>query len=433
MSEPVSANLLEFIVERIEVGIFAVDRDYRVVLWNRFMATRSQRSAADVLGRSLFECFPELPRKWLERKIDSVFVLKNYAFTSWEQRPFLFRFHHNRPITGGVDAMRQNCTFLPQKNGSGEVELVCVTVADFTDTAMFQGRLNESITELEIEKRAQQVLIEKLENAQNQLMQSEKMAAIGQLAAGVAHEINNPIGFVTSNFSALKTYAGALLDIVDAYERGDAADIEQVRRTADLDFLRDDLPVLIKESQEGLSRVTKIVQDLKDYSRVGDVGRQLADLNACMDSTLNVVWNELKYKAEVVRELSDIPEVDCVPAQLNQVFTNLLVNAAQAIPERGKIFVRSRLDGDTVCIEVEDTGIGMAEDVRRRIFEPFFTTKPVGKGTGLGLSISYDIIVKKHGGRFEVTSELGKGTCFRIYLPREFKKPVDTDIRSSLS
>src|SRR5664279_332880 len=115
MSETVPTDLLGFIVERIEVGIFAVDRDYRVVLWNRFMATRSQRSAAEVIGRSLFESFPELPQKWLERKIDSVFVLKNYAFTSWEQRPFLFRFHHNRPITGGVDAMRQNCTFLPQK------------------------------------------------------------------------------------------------------------------------------------------------------------------------------------------------------------------------------------------------------------------------------------------------------------------------------
>jgi len=432
MPDTVPADLLGFIVERIEVGIFAVDRDYRVVLWNRFMATRSQRSAAEVVGRNLFESFPELPRKWLERKIDSVFVLKNYAFTSWEQRPFLFRFHHNRPITGGVDAMRQNCTFLPQKNGNGEVELVCVTVADFTDTAMFQGRLNESIAQLEIEKHGQQVLIEKLENAQNQLMQSEKLAAIGQLAAGVAHEINNPIGFVTSNFGTLKTYAGHLLAIIDAYEGGTASSLEQARHDADLDFLREDLPILIKESQEGLGRVTKIVQDLKDYSRVNDAGRQLADLNAGMESTLNVVWNELKYKAEVVRDLSDIPPVDCIPAQINQVFTNLLINAAQAIPERGKISIRSWLDGDMVCVEVEDTGLGMAEEVRRRIFEPFFTTKPVGKGTGLGLSISYDIVVKKHGGRLEVTSELGKGSCFRICLPREFKGATDPDVRSGL-
>lgn len=432
MPETVAADLLGFIVERIEVGIFAVDRNYRVVLWNRFMATRSQRSAADVVGRNLFESFPELPRKWLERKIDSVFVLKNYAFTSWEQRPFLFRFHHNRPITGGVDAMRQNCTFLPQKSSSGEVELVCVTVADFTDTAIFQERLNESICELEIEKHAQRVLIEKLEDAQNQLMQSEKLAAIGQLAAGVAHEINNPIGFVTSNFGTLKTYTGQLLAIVDAYEGGTASSIDQARHHADLAFLREDLPMLIKESQEGLGRVTKIVQDLKDYSRVNDAGRQLADLNAGMESTLNVVWNELKYKAEVIRELSDIPRVDCIPAQINQVFTNLLINAAQAIPERGKIFVRSWLDGDTVCVEIEDTGSGMAEDVRRRIFEPFYTTKPVGKGTGLGLSISYDIVVKKHGGRLEVTSEPGKGSCFRVCLPKNFKGSIDPDVPSDL-
>jgi signal transduction histidine kinase len=269
---------------------------------------------------------------------------------------------------------------------------------------------------------------EELIAMQSQLLQSEKMAAIGQLAAGVAHEINNPIGFVNSNLGTLKTYSGHLLAIIDAYERGVAASTEQARQAADLDFLREDLPALLVESQDGLNRVTKIVQDLKDYSRVNDVGRQQADLNAAMESTLNVVWNELKYKAEVIRELGDIPKVDCIPAQINQVFTNLLVNAAQAIPEHGKIVIRSRCEGEQVCFEIEDNGLGMSEDVQRRIFEPFFTTKPVGKGTGLGLSISYDIVVKKHGGRLEVSSEPGKGSCFRVSLPLEFKGPsADSD------
>ena len=264
-------------------------------------------------------------------------------------------------------------------------------------------------------------LLGKVEEAQQQLLQSEKMAAIGQLAAGVAHEINNPIGFVNSNLGTLKTYVGQLLNVITAYETGVPEDIAAARKKADIEFLRDDLPSLVAESQEGLSRVTKIVQDLKDFSHVDQAEHQRADLNAAIESTLNVVWNELKYKAEIVRELGDIPAVACVPAQINQVFMNLLVNAAQAIEHQGKIFVRSGAENNQAWFEIEDTGQGMSEEVRNRIFEPFFTTKPVGKGTGLGLSISYDIIVKKHGGNLDVRSTPGKGTCFRIWLPIDGK------------
>jgi signal transduction histidine kinase len=261
-------------------------------------------------------------------------------------------------------------------------------------------------------------LLSKVEDAQQQLLQSEKMAAIGQLAAGVAHEINNPVGFVNSNLGTLKAYVTQLLNIIGAYEGGNPDDIATARKAADIEFLREDLPSLVAESQEGLNRVTKIVKDLKDFSHVDHAeAHQACDLNAGLESTLNVVWNELKYKAEVIRELGDIPPVNCVPAQINQVFMNLLVNAAQAIEQQGKIFVRSGMENQHVWFEIEDTGTGMSEEVRNRIFEPFFTTKPVGKGTGLGLSISYDIIVKKHGGRMDVTSSPGKGTCFRIWLP----------------
>lgn len=277
--------------------------------------------------------------------------------------------------------------------------------------------LRESNEKLAKEQTELTQLLKKVEDAQQQLLQSEKMAAIGQLAAGVAHEINNPIGFVNSNLGTLKTYIENLMAVVDAYENGDPARIENARGKADLEFLREDLPSLVNESQEGLSRVTKIVQDLKDFSHVDQAELQEADLNAGIESTLNVVWNELKYKAEVVRELTDIPLVSCVPAQINQVFMNLLVNAAQAIEQRGKITVRSGTENGFVWFEIEDTGKGMSEEVRRRIFEPFYTTKPVGKGTGLGLSISYDIIVKKHSGRLDVSSTLGVGTTFRIWLP----------------
>ena len=295
-----------------------------------------------------------------------------------------------------------------------------LTLAEMSDV-----QIRAIVGELIKANRDLKELNSKLSDAQSKLIQSEKLASIGQLAAGVAHEINNPIGFVTSNLASLKTYARQLLSLIDAYEQGNDENIARVRQAIELDFLRDDLPALIAESQDGLARVTKIVQDLKNFSRIDDTGRQLADLNAAMESTLNVVWNELKYKAELVRELGDIPKVDCVPAQINQVFTNLLVNAAQAIPQRGKIFVRSRREAETVCFEIEDTGHGMSEDVQRRIFEPFFTTKPVGQGTGLGLSISYDIIVKKHGGRLEVISQPGRGTRFLITLPLVFKTQDD--------
>ena len=270
--------------------------------------------------------------------------------------------------------------------------------------------------------------LSRMELAQRQLLQSEKMAAIGQLAAGVAHEINNPVGFVNSNLSTLEKYLQRLLEVIAAYEAhrqgGSRESLDAVLADADLDFIREDLPALLQESQDGLARVTKIVQDLKDFSHVDQAAQEPADLNAAMESTLNVVWHELKYKAEVVREYGQIPKVDCIPAQINQVFMNLLVNAAQAIAVRGKITVRSGADTTQAWFEIEDTGRGMDEAVRQHIFEPFFTTKPVGQGTGLGLSISYDIIVKRHGGTIEVRSQPGIGTCFRLTLPLR-ARPAD--------
>lgn len=418
-----SQDLVGFVVDRIEVGVLAVDEHMRVVFWNRFMATHSGRSAADVTGRNLFQAFPELPRRWLEKKIQSVFVLGNYSFTSWAQRPFLFRFDHNRPITGGIDCMRQNSTFLPVKNGAGKVEQVCITLFDYTDTALYQGRLQAAIADLETEKAEQHKLIAKLEQAHHQLLQSEKLASIGQLAAGVAHEINNPIGFVNSNVGTLDGYVADLMRLVQAYEAAEgqlpaqaAERIAMVKREIDLEYLRDDVGQLLRESRDGLQRVKRIVQDLKDFSRMGETDLQWADLHSCLDSTLNVVANEIKYRAEVVKDYGALPEVECVPSQLNQVFMNLLVNAAQAIAEFGRITVRTGAEGDHVCVSVADTGSGIPSEHLSRIFDPFFTTKPVGKGTGLGLSVSYNI-VRRHGGRIEVDSAPGRGTTFCVWLP----------------
>ena len=256
--------------------------------------------------------------------------------------------------------------------------------------------------------------VHELEETQSQLLQSEKMAAIGQLAAGVAHEINNPIGFVNSNLGSLKNYTGQLIDLLERSRKGEASEADFV--AADFDYLKRDIDDLLHESRDGLERVKKIVANLKDFSHVDQSEWQEADLNAGIESTLNVVWNELKYKAEVVREFGDLPRIPCVAAQINQVVMNLLVNAAHAIDGRGTITVRTGHDTREAWIEIADTGRGIPANVMQRIFEPFYTTKPVGKGTGLGLSLSYDI-VKKHGGRIEVSSQIGIGTTFRVTLP----------------
>ncbi|MGM9481399.1 ATP-binding protein [Roseateles sp. NT4] len=269
-------------------------------------------------------------------------------------------------------------------------------------------------------------LNDSLRSAHDQLLQAERLASIGQLAAGVAHEINNPIGYVFSNFGTLQAYLERLFEMLEAYEQAEVAlagsavaeQLAALRERVELDYLKQDIPMLMGESKEGLSRVRQIVQDLKDFSRVDTHQEWVwASLHQGIDSTLNIVANEIKYRADVKREYGDLPDIQCLPSELNQVFLNLLVNAAHAIgPERGLIVVRSGDAGDKVWVEVEDDGCGIAPEHLTRIFDPFFTTKPVGRGTGLGLSLAYGI-VQKHQGRIDVRSEPGRGSCFRVTLP----------------
>lgn len=286
--------------------------------------------------------------------------------------------------------------------------------------------LTEANKTLELEKNQQTLLNQKLQETQAHLVQSEKMASIGQLAAGVAHEINNPLGYIYSNLNSLKQYIQDLTQAAELAERlagqlsadhPDAQAFQQFKQSVDLAFVKDDAADLVDESLEGANRAKKIVQDLRDFSRIDKQGREIFDLEAGIDATLNIINNELKYKAEVVKEYGGIKPFECVGAQLNQVFMNLLVNASQAIEDFGKITVRTGYqDADWLWVEVEDNGQGMNEATQARIFDPFFTTKPVGKGTGLGLSLSYKII-QDHHGRIEIDSVVGRGTRFRIYLP----------------
>jgi two-component system, NtrC family, sensor kinase len=284
---------------------------------------------------------------------------------------------------------------------------------------------------LQDEREEQLALIRRLEDVHSQLLQSEKMASIGQLAAGVAHEINNPIGYVYSNLGTLEKYVQDTFALIDLFEQAESsitdAEVKSRLQTAkkrmDIGFLKTDLRALMDESKEGITRVKTIVQNLKDFSHAGDSEEwHFADLHKGLDSTLTIVNNEIKYKADLVKEYGNLPDVECLASQLNQVFMNLLVNAAHAIKDHGTITVRTGKEGDEVWVDICDTGQGIAPEHMQKIFDPFFSTKPVGKGTGLGLSLSYSI-VQKHHGRMQVQSELGKGTTFRVWLPLTQPKP----------
>lgn len=249
-----------------------------------------------------------------------------------------------------------------------------------------------------------------LDETANRLLQAEKLASLGQLAAGVAHEINNPIGYVSSNVATLKKY-------LEVYERVIAEPNEKNRNT--YQAVQQEVQPLFDETQEGIARVKNIVQDLKDFSRSNATTQFVrADIHHGLQSTLNIVNHEIKNKAVVVKALSSTPEIECVPSQINQVFLNLIVNAAQSlVPEKkGIITLRSGHDNTHVWFEVADNGCGMDDKTLSKIFDPFFTTKSPGQGTGLGLSVTLGI-VQRHGGTITAQSELGAGTCFRVTLP----------------
>ena len=265
-----------------------------------------------------------------------------------------------------------------------------------------------------------------LKLSHSRILQQEKMASIGQLAAGVAHEINNPIGFISSNLGTMGKYTERLVGYVEELSTlvrtspaGDdiGEELDRLRKQYKVGYIVSDFKNMIAESQEGTERVKGIVANLKSFSRVDQAVIQEVDIHECLDSTINIVWNEIKYKAELRREYGQVPLLRCYPQQLNQVFMNLLVNAAQAIPEKGVITVHTREEQQSIIVAISDTGQGISEENLLHLFEPFFTTKEVGKGTGLGLSIAYDIITKQHKGEITVQSSPGQGSTFTIRLP----------------
>ncbi len=303
------------------------------------------------------------------------------------------------------------------------------TLVDVTERKLTERKLQDLLSELESKNRELETAYEELKTSQKKILQQEKMASIGQLAAGVAHEINNPMAFIMSNLDSLQEYMASIpefikiqSDTIATLANGNGTApltyLSEKRESLAIDYILEDTGNLIQESLDGAHRVKQIVTDLTKFSRVDETRYAMADINRVLDGTLNIVGNQLKYKAAVNKEYAELPMVNCNEGQLGQVFMNLLVNAAQAMDDFGEICIKTWQDEGYICVAVSDSGCGIPESQLNRIFEPFFTTKEIGEGTGLGLSIAYDV-VKKHQGEIEVMSTVGKGTTFTVRIPIE--------------
>jgi signal transduction histidine kinase len=446
------------------VATFVIDADHVITHWNRACEHASGMAASEMIGtRNQWmpfyrEARPVMADLIVSASLDA--MVDTYYPDKFKRSsliPDAFEAEDFFPKLG-KNGLWLHFTAAPLRNIHGEVVGAIETLQDISERCIAEEALRRAHADLEHvvacrtcqladanlklaedirlrektdadtqQRNAElQALNAKLSMAQEQLLQSEKLASIGQLAAGVAHEINNPIGYIFSNFGTLENYLEGMFQMLAAYEAAEpqiasaevAAKIKSVREQVELSYLKEDIPALMRESREGIVRVRKIVQDLKDFSRVDENQEwQWANLHQGIDSTLNIVSNEVKYRADVIKEYGDIPDVECLPSQINQVIMNLVVNAAHAMGnERGVITIRSGTLDENVWIEVADNGAGIPEENLTRIFDPFFTTKAIGKGTGLGLSLSYGII-QKHGGSIKVASQRGAGTTFRIMWP----------------
>ncbi|MCG4454733.1 MULTISPECIES: ATP-binding protein [unclassified Pseudomonas] len=419
-------ELASALVERIEIGVIILDAELRIQHWNSFVSQCSGKALERSRKQPLTLIFPEADTPCLSKMLVSARDHGEHVYTEWHAPPYLI--HLPFDMSGEPAPLTPQTTLLFPFKRSDDQPLLGLLLYDSSALARDNKQLDAALHTLSNKQVEQELLITKLGQANAQLMQSEKLAAIGQLAAGVAHEINNPIGYVFSNLQTLAGYVHDLLRIIDAVDGAvSLEELRQLKRSLEYDYIRSDVEALIGESEDGIERVKKIITALKDFSHFEEDEFRFADLHRGLDTTLNVVNNELKYKAEVVKDYGQLPAVECMPSQINQVMMNLLVNAAHAIEQFGRITLRSGHEGDWVWLEVEDSGQGIAPHLLNRIYEPFFTTKPVGKGTGLGLSLSYNI-VNKHNGRIEVFSTPGQGTRFRVWLPaRQPAQPQVTE------
>lgn len=404
-----AAEQLQTFIQAIPDMLFRVRKDGLCLAFKESLIEPPWMRSNEFTGKNLFEMLPKQVVASLQAALERVTQDSSLEIFEYSlELPFGIQQYEARVVPNGPD------------------EGICI-VRNITVRKALEDQRRRQREELE--ERVRQATRE-LESRQAQLIQSEKLASLGQMAASIAHEINNPVGFVSSNISTLGVYTSVLRRLLGLYQQveehlgldiPDAAaslleEIRAVRRQERLEEILSDTDELLSESREGMVRIREFIQDLKTFVREEAGTAQQADLNKLLQVTLRMLRHEMKYKAQVRLDFGPLPLVRCYPTQLNQVFVNLLVNAVQAIESRGEIHITTRREGNDVVVRIKDSGRGMTPETQARLFTPFFTTKPAGEGTGLGLSICYAII-NRHKGRIEVDSELGKGTTFSVHVP----------------
>jgi len=431
------------LIEQINVGVVLVDADLKVLRWNRYLEVHSGIASRDVVDTRLPDRFPEIDQVWLAQKVRCVFMLKGYAFSSWRERPYLFKLELHRPLFGEPEVMRQDVTFIPVcRPSSSEVESVAIVLTNAQEAFHYQTALAASVSELQSAYETLRTEVAAREAMESELRRVHHLDALGRLAGGIAHEINTPLQFTTDGVAFVEESLGGLLGAVDKYARAASAEgtpddngqgqSEAISKSEqeDLEYFKEATPQAIRTIKEGLERMTKIVQSMKDFAREESTDKTDVDINAAIENAIAVAHSGFAATADLSTELGPVPPVRCDVGAFKLTMLNLIVNAAHAIEDaaagsgtRGKIRITSRTDGSAVEITVSDDGCGIPEPVRAKIFNPFFTTKDVGRGSGQGLALAYSTIVKQHGGQLTFETEVGKGTTFIVRLPLAGDRP----------
>jgi signal transduction histidine kinase len=420
---------LSDLFDQLSFALCIVSKEYRIVKVNEYFQSHAicaSFSSKPLEGSYLLEVFAD-SSDYLKAKIDQAFNGGVISFSSWEDKPHVLPFKPSRSAYGEADKMYQDLHIVPILSDEGTIDHVCLCVYDATTIASQDKQLHLVMEQLEAERKQRKRLKQQLEEVQGQLIRSEQMASIGQISSGIAYEITTPIDVVASNiqilnhhFQCLQAMLHEITEVITTNGQPNLIEAYQsVIKKNDVAHMMDAIQTLMDQSIAGSSHVTAVIKNLKEFSHVDGSQWRYESLEHCIESTLKIIKNDVKYQIAIERDYQDdVPDIFCQPLQINQVLLNLLVNASQAIDDKDGIIKISlnKIDANSVEIRVQDNGHGMEKALHEKIFEPFFTTKAATTGTGLGLSVSNEII-KSHQGKIHVNSEQGVGSEFIITLP----------------